>query len=203
VNSSLPLHQSQPFDRWTVWLLGSPGLAIAFLWGLAEGTFFFIVPDFFLSLAAILDLRRSWKHIVCAVLGATLGGALLFNWAQQNPGAAHAAVAHVPFVRESMFTQVQDGFRKDGLMAMAIGSVSGLPYKLYAVEAPKYCSATTFLLATPPARAVRFLLVWVGFGAIAAWLRRSRGMRTATLLKIYAAIWFASYALYWGRILSR
>jgi hypothetical protein len=202
VNSSSLLHQRQTLDRWALWLLGSPGLAIAFLWGLAEGTFFFIIPDVFLSLVAIMDLRQSWKHILCALLGATLGGAILFHWAEQNPSAAHAAVVHVPFVRESMFTLVQDGFGKNGPMAMAIGSVSGLPYKLYAVEAPEYCSAATFLLATPPARAVRFLLVWFGFGATAAWLRRSRGMRTTTLLKIYAAIWFASYALYWGRILS-
>lgn len=202
MNSSSPLRQGHPLHRWALWLLGPRGLALAFLWGLAEGTFFFIIPDVFLSLVAIFDQRSSWKHIVCALLGATLGGAVLFLWAAQRPAAAHVAVAHVPFVRESMFAQVQDGFRKSGPAAMAIGSVSGLPYKLYAVEAPQYCSATTFLLATPPARAVRFLLVWFGFGAIAAWLRKSRGMRTATLLKIYAAIWFASYALYWGRILS-
>jgi hypothetical protein len=203
VSSSSPLRQGQPLQRWALWLLGPPGLALTFLWGLAEGTFFFIIPDVFLSLVAIFDLRSSWKHILCALLGATLGGAILFHWAEQRPGAAHFAVAHVPFVRESMFAQVQDGFRKNGPTAMAIGSVSGLPYKLYAVEAPQYCSATTFLLATPPARALRFLLVWFGFGAIAAWLRKSRGMRTVTLLKIYAAIWFASYALYWGKILSQ
>jgi hypothetical protein len=203
VNSDSTLHQGHALPRWALWLLGPPGLVIAFLWGLAEGTFFFVIPDVFLSLVAILDLRRSWKHIVCALLGATLGGALLFHWAQQNSGAAHAAVAHVPLVRESMFTQVQDGFRKNGVVAMAVGSVSGLPYKLYAVEAPKYCSATTFILATPPARAIRFLLVWSVFGTIAAWLQKSRGMRTATLLKIYAAIWLATYVLYWGKILSR
>jgi len=203
VNSDSTLHQGHALPRWAPWLLGPWGLAIAFLWGLAEGTFFFVIPDVFLSLVAVLDLRRSWKHILCALLGATLGGASLFHWAQRHSGAAHAAVAHVPFVRESMFMQVQDGFRKNGLMAMAIGSVSGLPYKLYAVEAPKYCSATTFLLATPPARAIRFLLVWFGFGAIAAWLRKARGMRIATLLKIYAVIWLAIYVLYWGKILSR
>jgi len=202
VNSSPLTRQNQTLDWWRLWLIGPRGLALAFLWGLAEGTFFFIIPDVFLSLVAIFDLRSSWKHIVCALLGAALGGAILFHWAEHSPATAHAAVAHVPFVRASMFTQVQEGFQKNGLMAMAIGSVSGLPYKLYAVEGPEYCSATTFLLASPPARAIRFLLVWFGFGAIAAWLRKSRGMRTATLLKIYAAIWFATYALYWGRILS-
>jgi hypothetical protein len=187
---------------WSPWLLGAPGLAIAFLWGLAEGTFFFVIPDVFLSLVAILDRRFSWKHITCALLGATLGGAILFHWAERDSPAAHAAMARVPFVREPMFTRVEDGFHNDGLAAMAIGSVSGVPYKLYAVEAPKFCSFAIFLLATPPARAVRFLLVWFAFGAVAAWLRKSAGLRTPSLLTIYAAIWFTTYAFYWGKILS-
>jgi membrane protein YqaA with SNARE-associated domain len=187
---------------WARAFLGPKGLAIAFLWGLAEGTFFFVVPDVFLSLVAILDLRSTWKHVVCAVLGATLGGAILFQWAQQDTAAAHAAVEHVPFVRESMFARVDQGLRSHGLLDVAVGSMSGIPYKLYAVEAPRYFGAATFLLATPPARGLRFCIVWFTFGAVAAWLRKSRGPPTARQLKIYAGVWFAVYALYWGRILS-
>lgn len=187
---------------WARWLLGAPGLAIAFLWGLAEGTFFFVIPDVFLSLAAILDRRSTWKHIACALLGATLGGAILFHWAQQDYAAAHSVVARVPFVRQSMFKRVEDGFRKQGIVSMAIGSVSGVPYKLYAVEAPRFCSFAAFLLATPPARALRFFIVWFTFGVVSAWLRKAFGMRTASLLRIYGAIWLAVYAIYWGRILS-
>jgi hypothetical protein len=58
-----------------------------------------------------------------------------------------------------MFAKVDDGFRNQGLLSVLFGSVSGLPYKLYAVEAPEFTSQAEFLLATPPARAVRFLLV--------------------------------------------
>jgi membrane protein YqaA with SNARE-associated domain len=187
---------------WARAFLSAKGLAIAFFWGLAEGTFFFVIPDVFLSLVAVLDFRRTWKHVVCAVLGATLGGAILFQWGQQNPADAHAAMERVPFVRESMFARVNQGLRSDGLPDLAVGSMSGIPYKLYALEAPRYFSATTFLLATPPARGLRFCIVWYIFGAAAVWLRRFRGLRTASLLKIHAGVWFVVYAVYWGRILS-
>jgi len=44
---------------WVPWLLGRPGIALAFLWGLAEGTLFLVVPDVLLSLAAMLGPRRA------------------------------------------------------------------------------------------------------------------------------------------------
>ena len=66
-------------------------MLLALLWGLAEATFFFIVPDVFLSLVAILGGWRTWRHIVAAIFGALLGGALLFQWAKVNPGRAPAS----------------------------------------------------------------------------------------------------------------
>jgi membrane protein YqaA with SNARE-associated domain len=181
-------------------LLGPIGILISFLWGLAEATFFFVVPDVILSLAAILGGRRTWPHILAAISGAFLGGALLFQWAQAAPPQAHAAVARVPFIRQSMFTKVEDGLRTQGLSAVFFGSISGIPYKLYAVEAPKFFSERDFLLATPPVRAVRFLVVWLVFGGVAAWLRTRLHWPTLRLLCVYAIVWIATYAFYWGRI---
>lgn len=175
-------------------------MGFAFLWGLAEATFFFMIPDVLLSFVAILAWPRTWRHILAAIAGAFVGGALFFHWAATNPEQARRAVLHVPFVRESMLETVDDGFRRQGLAAVFLGSIAGIPYKLYAVEAPKFCTPAEFLLVTPPARAVRFLLVWLGFGAVATWLRKRRGWRTASLMRVYATIWILIYALYWGRI---
>ena len=184
-------------------MLGRPGLVVAFLWGLAEATFFFVIPDVFLSFVAILDWRSTRKHIVAALAGALLGGALLFHWAQTDPTAAHAAVARVPFVTPEMFAKVNSGLDKMGLLAVLAGSVSGIPYKLYAVEAPRVSTQFAFLLATPPIRAVRFILVWMIFGAAAVWLRRKCALSTRKFAYIHAVIWIVSYAFYWGRIIYR
>jgi membrane protein YqaA with SNARE-associated domain len=186
---------------WQDSLAGRPGILAAFLWGLAEATFFFVIPDVLLSFVAILDWPRTWKHVLAAIAGALLGGALLFHWASVDSAGARAALTHVPFIRERMFRKVSGGFHRQGWLSMLLGSVSGIPYKLYAVEAPKFTGPLEFLLVTPPARAVRFLLVWAGFGTVASWLRKRRGWPFSRLVKMHAALWIASYAFYWGRIL--
>jgi hypothetical protein len=99
-----------------------------------------------------------------------------------------------------MFAKVDEGLRTKGLWAVFLGSVSGIPYKIYAVEAPRYFPSAEFLLATPPVRFVRFFLVWCGFGAAAGWLRKRYALQTRQLTRIHAVIWLVSYALYWGRI---
>jgi len=185
---------------WERRTLGLAGLIVAFLWGLAEATFFFVIPDVFLSFVATLDWRSTWRHIVAALAGALLGGALLFHWAQADPTAAHAAVARVPFITPEMFAKANSGLDEMGLLAVLTGSVSGVPYKLYAVEAPRISTPLAFLLATPPARVARFIMVWMIFGAAAGWLRRRYALSTRNLAFIHAAVWIAVYVFYWGRI---
>ena len=196
---SSPSGHSRPV-QWEQWILDYPGILVAAAWGLAEGTLFFIIPDVFLSYVAIFSWRRSWKHVVAAAAGALLAGAFLFHWSTASPVAAHAAIVRVPFVREAMFSRVDEGFRTHGPLAIFLGSVSGIPYKLYAVEAPKFSREAAFLVATPPARLVRFLLVWASFGAVAGWLQRKFGWPRWKCSLIHASIWIVSYAIYWGTI---
>jgi len=202
IMAAAPLLNS-PRPIWERRMLALPGLVAAFLWGLAEATFFFIIPDVFLSFVAMLDWPSTWKHIVAALAGALLGGALLFHWAQADPEAAHAAIARVPFITPGMFAKVNSGLDTMGLLAVLTGSVSGVPYKLYAVEAPRVATQFAFLLATPPTRAVRFTLVWMIFGAAAGWLRKKYTLSTRKLAYIHGVVWIVSYAFYWGRIVYR
>jgi hypothetical protein len=161
-----------------------------------------VIPDVLLSLVALLQWPRSWKHVASAIAGAVVGGALLFQWASSDHQNARAAIAGVPFIRENMLTKVDEGFKVHGLYALLWGSIEGIPYKLYAVEAPRFTPESKFLLATPPARAVRFLFVWSAFGFVAGWLRRRFAVRTPHLLGIYTLVWIVVYAFYWGRILT-
>jgi membrane protein YqaA with SNARE-associated domain len=186
---------------WERRLTGSLGLCTAFLWGFAEATFFFIIPDVFLSLVAVFHWRGAWRHILCAMLGAVFGGALLYSWAAAQPAQARESILRVPFVRPEMLDRVDTGFRTIGLSALPVGSVTGVPYKLYAIEAPRFCGMKSFLLATPLARGVRFVLVTLIFGLVAGLLRHRLGVRNRNLLLLYAAAWIVTYAFYWGRIL--
>jgi hypothetical protein len=181
-------------------LLGSGGIALSFFWGLAEATLFFIVPDVLLSLVSIFSLRRVWRHIAAAIAGAVAGGALMFFWAQTNPDSARAAVKKVPFVTEAMFVLVDAGFRKSGMLAVYAGPMTGTPYKIYALTAPKFASFTSFVFATVPARAWRFILVSLFSAACAGVLRMRWNISLGQLARWHALAWTAFYVFYWTRI---
>jgi len=53
------------------WLLG-------LIWGLAESTIFFIVPDVGVAFVALVSPRDGLKAAVAAIIGALVGGTILF-----------------------------------------------------------------------------------------------------------------------------
>lgn len=177
-----------------------PGVALALFWGLAEGTFFFVVPDVVISLAAMLEPRRAWRHILAAIAGSAVAGMVLFSWSARDPRNAREAVAQVPFVTARMFAQVQASYRMHGLGAIFLGPVSGIPYKIYAVEAPEFLGSAAFLWWTVPARANRFLMLWAGFGVAGSFLQSSRRWTASQLAILHGSFWVLFYALYWSVI---
>ena len=133
------LTSTAPFDAVPPWANGLtrwPGIALAFLWGFAEGTLFFILPDVPLSLAAMIRPRRALIHLAAIVAGALLAGAVMFSWSARGP-TARSAVAHVPLVTPAMFERAESDYREFGIWAARMGPVRGIPYKVYAVEAPE------------------------------------------------------------------
>ena len=185
---------------WPARLTGAPGATLAFAWGLAEGTLFFLVPDIIISLAAAFDPRRAWKHIVAAAFGAVLAGAIMFGWAARDPIAAQRAVSRVPFVSSRMLARAESQYRSYVIGAIFIAPMTGTPYKIYAVTAPSRVGEPAFLLATLPARACRFFLVWALAGLVGTWLRASRRFSPAQILAIHCGVWAVFYAVYWSLI---
>ena len=185
---------------WVARLLGRPGIGGSFAWGFAEGTIFFVVPDVLISLAALFSPRRAGLHVAAAVAGAVLAGAILFQWARSSEATARTWVANVPFVSAEMFEQVDRDYRAFGAAALFKGPAYGIPYKIYAVEAPKHISLSTLLLVTIPARLERLLLAWLFFSAVGLGLRRWRPGRPLLLVGAHAILWAAFYAYYWSVI---
>ena len=186
-------------DAWRARLLGGPGVVLAGLWGFAEGTLLFIVPDVLLSLAAMLGGRRALRHVMSATAGALAAGGLLFAWSAASP-AAQSVVGQVPFVSPQMFEAVDRAYQHQGAWAPLLGPLSGIPYKVYAVEAPRHVSLPRFLAATVPARLERFLLVWLLFAALGVGLRSWKPAHARLALGMHAALWIGFYAFYWSVI---
>lgn len=167
----------------------------AALWGLAEATLFFIVPDVWLTAAAISQPRRALIACLFATAGALVGGAIMYTWGATSPVAAISIVERVPAIDASMVAAVDDAVGEHGAAALFSGVINGRPYKLFAVIAgAQHTGPAAFLLVSVPARLLRFVVL-TGATILAAratrrWL--SRRQQRAILL----AGWACFYIVY-------
>lgn len=176
--------------------------AAAFLWGLAEATLFFIVPDVVISYVGLTrGVRASALASLAAAFGAAIGGALMFLWSVRDPAAASAAVMSVPAISERMAANAADGMTQNWFEAMLLGPLSSTPFKVYAIIAP-HAGATLplFFLASIAVRLPRFLIVGAAVAFIARALEPRLGRRR--LIWVLAIAWIAFYAAFFALVPS-
>jgi len=180
--------------------LWCPPLWFGFLWGFAEGTLFFIIPDVVLSWASLTGVKSGSKIFGTILAGAVVAGLCMYTWAAWQPDAARSAVAAVPFVRTRMFDQAEQDYRNHGVAGIFYTLGTGIPYKIYAVLAPSVSSPVTFALVSIPARLERMLLSWL-IPTFLGWLlkRWIRNHRFLTAV-LFAGFWIVTYAIYWSSV---
>lgn len=182
-------------------LTGKVGIWLALVWGFAEGTLFFLIPDIIVTFAALFAPRKSGWHLGAVVLGSLIAGAIMFAWGSRDPQAARAAVDRVPFVTAQMFKTVEADYPESGVLALLKGPMSGIPYKAYAVLAPSHeIGLGTFLLVSIPARLERLVITWVLFGIAGLALRKVWERNPALGIGLHAAYWIVIYIIYWSKI---
>lgn len=105
----------------------------------------------------------------------------------------------VPGINPSLIGQARASLEQWGMFALFSGAASGIPYKLYAVQAASVPGAdlAMFMLFSACARLGRFLLAtsltwWAGVT-----LRR---FAISTRLHIHAVVWIAFYIFYFWRM---
>ena len=169
--------------------------ALAALWGLAEATLFFIVPDVFLSWIALHSFKRAMWACLWALLGALIGGAFIWYMGLVNADALRAVFLSIPAINEGMMNNVRDQLQNSGLVALFIGPFVGTPYKLYALEAAQLgYGLFIFLLISIPARLMRFIIVTIVSAAASRALNRFVGIRTLQVMHV--CVWVAFYSWY-------
>jgi hypothetical protein len=177
-----------------------PPLWLGFLWGFAEGTLFFIVPDLILSWASLSGVRCGIKIFGAILAGAVIGGLCLYTWALWRPDSARSAVASVPFVRARMFDKVEEDYRTHGVSGIFYTLGTGIPYKVYAVLAPPVTNPATWAFITVAARFQRMALSWLiptflGW-SLRLWIRSHQRLTIA----LWLGFWVVTYAIYWSTV---
>ena len=173
-------------------------MILAAIWGFAEATFFFIVPDVLFTRTTVRSVKRGWLELAAAVVGATIAGALMYLWASGSPVQARSAVAAVPFLGEKIIRPAEQRWIDHGTPLLFSNPLSGVPYKVHAILAPSHVSLTEFLLVSLPLRAERMLLSMIVFVPLAMWVRKDEHRRTKMGLRIHAGFWLVVYAIYWS-----
>ena len=168
---------------------------LAFAWGLAEATVFFIVPDVLLTRLALKDFRSARIASLWAVAGALLGGTVLY-FAARNGLAPFLpdAFDRIPGISPGLIDRTGSELHDQGLAALASGALAGQPYKLYAVHAGlQNVPFLPFIAASAAARLARFLLTATIVWTIGLGLRR---YSEAFRLRLHLGGWLAFYVLY-------
>lgn len=169
--------------------------AVAAVWGFAEATVFFLVPDVWLSYVALRSIRGALVACLYATAGAVVGGLVMYAWGALDPDGAVAMLARVPAVSDAMIERVGAELSHEGLPALFVGPFVGTPYKIYAAKAaPTAIGLFPFLLVSVPARVVRFALVSLIVGGIAArWFDQWSVKQKAWIL---TGFWILFYAVF-------
>ena len=170
---------------------------IALAWGFAEATLFFIVADMLITYVTVyFGLRRGLETVFFATLGAVTGGAAMYHWGSDDPRGIVQALDGVPAIGAAMIEEVRQGLAGDWQSALFGGAFTGVPYKIFAGLAPEAGIAMPiFLAVSVPARAVRFLALWLVTGILSRLVATRLGKRQQIV--VLTIVWVAFYALYW------
>jgi membrane protein YqaA with SNARE-associated domain len=146
-------------------------------------------------------MRRGWKAGVLAAcvacIGALIGGGVMYLLGRGDTEAARHLLDMIPAISPGMIWMTGYELEHGGLASMIRGAFTGVPFKIYAVEAGALkAGLTPFLLMALAARLTRFVLAAL-FAAVAA-----QGLRhflsERTILLLLAAFWILFYAWYFA-----
>jgi len=166
----------------------------SFAWGFAEATAFFIVPDVYLGFVALFNWRRGLSAMVASLLGAILGGAVMYVLASNDPTGVNTFLTHVPLINTALVADVANQTQVHGLLAVLAGPVKGTPYKIYAAQAGEQSLPFIyFLLITIVARGERFLPLVLFFGGLGTWFKNFIEKHTKFIVGGYILLWCMIY----------
>jgi membrane protein YqaA with SNARE-associated domain len=176
---------------------------VGLLWGFAEATLFFIVPDVLLGAVALFAPRAAPRVLAYTLAGALAGGALTYGVASQlQPSRSEVVLDGVPTVNDSAIHRVEREMREEGPRSIVYGPLRmGTPYKLYArAAAVEDESFSSFFLWSIPGRLERMLPVTL-LAALVGFLACGRiACRPRAVLASYGVLWLAVYVVYVVRI---
>jgi hypothetical protein len=164
-------------------------------WSAAEAAIFFIVADVPISWIAVRSgTRAAILAAIVAALASVAGTLAVLFWAGHDPAGAAATMAALPGIDPALITSAADRYAS-GFPAILGGAFTGIPFKLFALEAARQ-DGIVFLVLAPLLRLPRFLAVALFAGSMSHLLERWTTVRQR--LGLLLILWIAFYAWYFS-----
>ena len=164
-------------------------------WSAAEAALFFIVADVPISWIAVRSgTRAAMLAAIVAALASVAGTIAVLFWASRDPAGAATAMAALPGIDPALIAHAAERYA-EGFPAILQGSFTGIPFKLFALEAA-HEGGILFVILAPLLRLPRFLAVALFVGAISHFLERWMTVRQR--LGLLLLLWVAFYAWYFS-----
>ncbi len=163
---------------------------VGFWWGLAEGLFFFIVPDVYISFATLFSLRAGAIAWLFSIAGSAIAVIVLYVLITMLGLDYLSFLDWIPGISAPLIHHIGQQLAAEGLPYTPLLVMAGVPLKLYAAQAfALEMSLGAVLLWTVFARIVRIAPTF----AIAAAMRLLFGRR----IDAYAGTWCALLCIFW------
>ncbi|PCJ99185.1 MAG: hypothetical protein COA45_07035 [Zetaproteobacteria bacterium] len=173
---------------------------VSFVWGFAEATFFFFVPDIWLTRIAVTDLKEAVINAFITLIGALIGGTVLYILASISFDYIRQALDFVPAISKNMIDQAGEQMQNaNPVKVIIMAGFTGLPFKIYAAWSGHLAlSVPVFILISAVARIGRFLfLIFVIYGTKSV---LKSYMSTKNLLWLHTVLWICFYCYYFFKM---
>ncbi|MDB9960464.1 hypothetical protein OAD62_00035 [Oceanihabitans sp.] len=105
------------------------------------------------------SLKKGFKGVLFALIGALVGGTVMFIIGHYNITATVKFLAKIPLIDFSIINEVKESLQLDGALAMFLGPLKGIPYKIYAAYGGALSmNYFVFIAVSVFARGIRFSL---------------------------------------------
>ncbi len=175
-----------------------------FWWGLAEGLFFFIVPDVYISFAALFSLKAGAGAWLSSIAGSLVAIPVIYLLATILGLDYLAFLAWIPGISGPMMAQVEAMLATAGLPYTPLLVLGGVPLKVYGgVAFSLGLSLGSVLLRTVFARIVRIAPTYAIVAGVRLLLRRRIDASATVWSSLLGVVWLAFYVIYfvpmgWG-----
>jgi len=172
---------------------------ISLFWSFCEATFFFIIPDVWLSFTSMDSLKKGFKNIFFTLIGALLGGTVMYLLGRQDIDSVTNFLVKIPDIDYDLLEHTKESIQSEGLAAPLVGPIKRVPYKIYAAYyGGLSLSYIMFMLISIPARLVRFLITILLSNFVFRVLLKKISLKKKRQMLIL--IWVIIYIIYFNSI---